>query len=235
MLDLVNKTLNKLFGNKSDKDIKALTPNVELINEHFAKYAALSNDDLRGKTVSFKERINLATKELQDEISALREGLNDDTKEISEKEEIYEQIDKLEKSMTGQIEVVLGEILPEAFAVVKETARRFKENQELEVSATDFDRELANTKAHIRVEGEKAMWKNSWDAAGSEITWDMLHYDVQLIGGMVLHDGKIAEMATGEGKTLVATLPVYLNALSGRGVHLVTVNDYLARPLTKGN
>ena len=229
MLDLVNKTLNKLFGNKSDKDIKELTPNVELINGYFAKYAPLSNDELRGKTASFKDRINQATKELQDQISSLKEGLNDDSKEIFEKEEIYEQIDKLEKSMTSQIEEVLTEILPEAFAVVKETARRFKENQELEVSATEFDRELANSKGHIRIEGEKAIWKNSWDAAGSEITWDMLHYDVQLIGGMVLHGGKIAEMATGEGKTLVATLPVYLNALSGRGVHLVTVNDYLAR------
>ncbi len=229
MLDIVNKLLNSVFGNKSEKDIKDLNPRVEEINLHFASYASLSHDELRAKTQAFKDKIALDTKEVNDKISELKGRAEDDTIEIQQKEEIYEEIDKLEKQLTEDLEVVLDDILPEAFAVVKETARRFKENETITVTATDSDRKIAAEKGHVSIEGEKAVWKNRWDAAGNEITWDMLHYDVQLIGGMVLHQGKIAEMATGEGKTLVATLPVYLNALPGRGVHLVTVNDYLAR------
>lgn len=229
MLEAVNKLLNQVFGNKSDKDIKSLTPVVEQTNEFFASYAQLSNDELRAKTQELKDRIQSHIKDDQDRINELRARIDGEDIEISEKEALYEEIDKLEKVMVEKIEEQLEEIMPEAFAVVKETARRFKENAELTVSATEMDRTLAEHKKHVNIEGDKAIWKNRWEAAGTEFTWDMIHYDVQLIGGAVLHQGKIAEMATGEGKTLVATLPVYLNALSGRGVHVVTVNDYLAR------
>jgi len=229
MLDIVNKLLNSVFGNKSEKDIKDLNPRVEEINQHFSSYASLSHDELRAKTQAFKDKIALETKGVNDQIAELKLRTEEDNIEIQEKEEIYQEVDKLEKQLTEDLEAVLDDILPEAFAVVKETARRFKENETITVTATDSDREIAAEKGHVSIEGEKAIWKNRWDAAGIEIIWDMLHYDVQLIGGMVLHQGKIAEMATGEGKTLVATLPVYLNALPGRGVHLVTVNDYLAR------
>jgi len=229
MIDIVNKVLNKVFGNKSEKDIRELNPKVEEINQHFASLASLSDDELRNKTAQFRERIANDTKELTEQIDALKKKTEDDNIEIYEKEEIYEQVDKLEKELTKEIEKTLEDILPEAFAVVKETARRFKDNGAITVTATDRDREIAQERNSVVIEGDKATWKNKWEAAGNEITWDMLHYDVQLIGGMVLHQGKIAEMATGEGKTLVATLPVYLNALPGRGVHVVTVNDYLAR------
>lgn len=229
MLDTVNNLLNKIFGNKSDKDIKELAPVVEKTNEFFASYANLTHDQLRGKTAELKGRIQDRIKEDQDQIDGLRKRIDEEELEISQKEEIYAEIDKLEKTLVENIESVLEDIMPEAFAVVKETARRFKENEELKVAASELDRELSEKRAHIRIEGDSAIWKNRWDAAGIEVTWDMVHYDVQLIGGSVLHQGKIAEMATGEGKTLVATLPVYLNALSGRGVHVVTVNDYLAR------
>jgi preprotein translocase subunit SecA len=229
MIDVINNLLGKFLGNKSDKDMKDLKPIVVEINKHFDSYASISNDDLRAKTLEFKRRIAEGTKALQSEMDALRERIENDNTDVAEKEEIYEQIDKLDKDLLEQLEEVLREILPEAFAVVKETARRYKENKELEVSVNDFDKKLAETRQHIRIEGDKAYWSNTWDAAGSMFTWDMVHYDVQLIGGQVLHNGKIAEMATGEGKTLVATLPIYLNALTGRGVQVVTVNDYLAR------
>lgn len=229
MLDIVNKVLNSVFGNKSEKDIKDLHPRVEEINQHFGSYAALSHDELRAKTQSFRDRIAAETKVTTDRIAELKAQTEDDAIEIQQKEAFYQEIDKLESQLTEDLERILDALLPEAFAVVKETARRFKENATIAVTATDNDRQLAESKGHVSIEGDQAIWKNHWDAAGSEITWDMLHYDVQLIGGMVLHQGKIAEMATGEGKTLVATLPVYLNALPGRGVHLVTVNDYLAR------
>ncbi|MEZ4720439.1 MAG: preprotein translocase subunit SecA [Flavobacteriales bacterium] len=229
MLEAVNKLLNQIFGNKSDKDIKSLMPLVEKTNEYFATYASISNDQLRTKTLELRGRIQDAIKEDQSRIDSLKATIDQDDLDIAQKEEMYAEIDKLHKAVTEQVESTLREILPEAFAVVKETARRFKDNQELTVQATDMDKELAQRGNHIKIEGDKAIWKTRWIAAGNEVQWDMLHYDVQLIGGMVLHDGKIAEMATGEGKTLVATLPVYLNALSGRGVHVVTVNDYLAR------
>ena len=229
MLEVVNKFLNQIFGNKSDKDIKEMTPYVEKINAFFNSYSSLSNDQLRGKTAELKARIHEAIKEDQERVNELKAKVELDETSFNEKELIYEEIDKIDKEIVEKIEAQLKEILPEAFAVVKETARRFKENDELEVNATEMDLELAVNAGHITIVGDNAKWKNRWMAAGNEVKWEMVHYDVQLIGGIVLHEGKIAEMATGEGKTLVATLPVYLNALSGRGVHLVTVNDYLAR------
>ena len=229
MLEIVNKVLNQVFGNKSDKDIKELRPLVEIINGHFASYSSLSNDQLRGKTIEFKKRIQDSIKEDQDKVNELKAIIEKDEIDFTKKEELYEEIDAIDKGIVEQVEAFLQEILPEAFAVVKETSRRFKDNDELEVTLTEMDAELAETRKHIRIEGDKAYWNNTWEAAGVEVKWEMVHYDVQLIGGMVLHGGKIAEMATGEGKTLVATLPVYLNALSGRGVHVVTVNDYLAK------
>lgn len=229
MIDAINNLLGKFFGTKSDKDIKELSPVVEEINKHFSSYASLSNDQLRAKTQEFKNRIQEATKSIQSEVDAIKAKIDSDGIDIAEKEALYEEVDKLDKTLLEQLEEVLKEILPEAFAVVKETSRRYKESDELEVTANEFDQKLAETRNHIRIDGNKAFWASTWEAAGSTFTWDMVHYDVQLIGGQVLHNGKIAEMATGEGKTLVATLPIYLNALTGRGVHVVTVNDYLAR------
>ena len=223
--------LSKIFGgNKSEKDIKIIQPLVGHINEHFSAYQSLSNDQLRAKTVEFKARItdHLSKIDTQvTELNARAEALP--FSDISAKDVIYQEIDGLKKERDEQIEEVLKTILPEAFAVVKETARRFKENAELVSAATELDRNLSIKKEHIRIEGDQAIYRNTWMAAGSPITWNMVHYDVQLIGGTVLHEGKIAEMATGEGKTLVSTLPAYLNALAGEGVHIVTVNDYLAR------
>ena len=223
--------LSKIFGgSKSDKDMKSIRPLVDQINQHFESYASLSHDELRGKTAEFKERIAQHLSGIDAEIASARTAA--DSPEVAEgqaKEAAYASIDKLKKERNAQIEVILKEILPEAFAVVKETARRFTENTELRVNATELDRGLATFKNHVTIEGDQAIYKNSWDAAGNIVTWNMVHYDVQLIGGIVLHEGKIAEMATGEGKTLVSTLPAYLNALAGQGVHLVTVNDYLAR------
>lgn len=229
MIDFVNNVLKKVFGNKSERDIKEVTPIVEEIKAEYAKLSSLSNDELRAKTQEFKKFINEYGSEIQSQINELKEKSNDDSIDPLQKEEIYEEIDKLDQELYKKSEEALEQILPQAFAVVKETARRFTENESLEVTATEMDIALAEKRNSILIDGEKAIWRNKWDAAGAEITWDMVHYDVQLIGGVVLHQGKIAEMQTGEGKTLVATLPVYLNALSGRGVHLVTVNDYLAR------
>jgi len=223
--------LSKIFGgNKSEKDIKTIQPLVEQINQHFAAYRTLSNDQLRAKTVEFKDRIREHLSKVDSEIAALNKQAEDlSFSDINGKDLIYQEVDQLKKDRDEQIEEVLEAILPEAFAVVKETGRRFKENPEIVSTATELDRNLSIKKEHIRIEGDTAIYKNTWMAAGSPITWNMVHYDVQLIGGTVLHQGKIAEMATGEGKTLVSTLPAYLNALSGEGVHIVTVNDYLAR------
>jgi preprotein translocase subunit SecA len=223
--------ISKLFGgNKSQKDIKLILPLVEEISRHFDQVQALSNDALRAKTAEFKDRIKAHLKEIDEEIARLSQASEDlPFSDISGKDAMYTQIDQLKKDRDKQIEEVLKELLPEAFAVVKETARRFKENTEILARATDLDRELSIKKEHIRIEGDQAIYKNSWMAGGTLIAWNMVHYDVQLIGGAVLHEGKIAEMATGEGKTLVSTLPAYLNALAGEGVHIVTVNDYLAR------
>ncbi|QJB35027.1 preprotein translocase subunit SecA [Chitinophaga oryzae] len=221
--------LTKLFGgNKSDRDIKSVTPIVQQINDEYGKLQSLPIDDLRHKTREFRERIAAHLADIDKEIAEKKEAA-EAVEDITEKDTIYQEIDTLKKDRDKQLEVVLKAILPEAFAVVKETARRFSTNPTLTVAATDMDRQLAVQRDYVTIEGDKATWKNSWKAAGNEVTWNMVHYDVQLIGGTVLHQGKIAEMATGEGKTLVSTLPAYLNALAGEGVHIVTVNDYLAR------
>lgn len=220
--------IQKLFGSKSDKDIKDIKPFVDKINAVYPSIEALSHDDLRAKTIEFKARINESVKAEREEIAQLNAQIEEE-EGIEQKEALYEQIDALNKKIFETSEETLMEILPEAFAVVKETATRFTNNETIRVSASEYDRELNGKLDAVSVEGDTAIWKNSWTAAGSTVTWNMRHYDVQLIGGVVLHKGSIAEMATGEGKTLVATLPVYLNALTGNGVHLVTVNDYLAR------
>jgi preprotein translocase subunit SecA len=226
MLDFISK----LFGSKSERDVKAIQPLVEKIKAEFAKLDNISNDELRAKTIDFKETIAQGLSGIDSEISAIKDRTeNEADMDVSEKVELYTQIDKLEKDRNKELEDILLNILPEAFAVVKETARRFASNKAIEVTATQFDRELAARKNNVLIKGDKAIHHNTWLAAGNEVTWDMVHYDVQLIGGIVLHQGKISEMATGEGKTLVATLPAYLNALAGQGVHIVTVNDYLAR------
>ncbi|HAW52702.1 MAG TPA: preprotein translocase subunit SecA, partial [Flavobacteriales bacterium] len=230
MLGFVSKAIKKVVGNKSDRDIKEVNPLVEKTLAVYGTLQSLSHDELRGKTVEFKERINKGLAADQEKIAQLQEKAeSSDQLNLHEKETLYKEIDQLETDILNKLEDILLEILPEAFAVVKETARRFMENEQLTVTATDLDRTIATQRSGVVIEGDKAVYANRWMAAGNEITWDMLHYDVQLIGGIVLHQGKIAEMATGEGKTLVATLPVYLNALAGRGVHLVTVNNYLAK------
>ncbi|HVW96360.1 MAG TPA: preprotein translocase subunit SecA [Mucilaginibacter sp.] len=222
--------ISKLFGSKSDRDIKGIMPIVEKIKAEYAKLGDLTNDELRAKTVGFKETIAEGLATIDNEIAEIKDRTeNNPDIEVNEKVELYTRLDKLEKDRDKQLEEILMDILPEGFAVIKETARRFKENKTIEVTATDFDRNLAAKKTNVLIKGDKAIHHNTWMAAGNEVTWDMVHYDVQLIGGTVLHQGKIAEMATGEGKTLVATLPAYLNALAGQGVHIVTVNDYLAR------
>ena len=223
--------LSKIFGgNKSEKDVKKITPQVAKINGYFTQYQSLSNDALRAKTTDFKNRIQQHLRAIDEEINTKKENAeNLPVTNINEKDVIYQEIDLLKKDRDKQIEVILQEILPEAFAAVKETARRFKENSTLESTATELDRTLAVKKDHITIQGDKVIFTNTWKAAGGDVLWNMVHYDVQLIGGAVLHSGKIAEMATGEGKTLVSTLPAYLNALAGEGVHIVTVNDYLAR------
>ncbi|MDB5286552.1 MAG: secA [Mucilaginibacter sp.] len=221
---------SKLFGSKSERDVKALLPIVEKIKAEFAKLDGISNDELRAKTISFKETIVEGLSGIDSEIQAIKDRTETELDmDVSEKVDLYTQLDKLEKDRNKELEEILKNILPEAFAVVKETARRFAGNKTIEVTATQFDRDLAAKKSNVVIKGDTAIHHNTWLAAGNEVTWDMVHYDVQLIGGIVLHQGKIAEMATGEGKTLVATLPAYLNALAGRGVHIVTVNDYLAR------
>ncbi|MDB4922735.1 MAG: preprotein translocase subunit SecA [Mucilaginibacter sp.] len=222
--------ISKLFGSKSDRDVKSILPIVEKVKAEFAKLGSLSNDELRAKTISFKETIAEGLAAIDGEIGAIKERIEENPNlDVNEKVELYTQLDKLEKDRNKELEEILMRILPEGFAVVKETALRFKENKTIEVTATQFDRDLAARKQNVIIKGDNAIHHNTWLAAGNEVTWDMVHYDVQLIGGIVLHQGKIAEMATGEGKTLVATLPAYLNALAGQGVHIVTVNDYLAR------
>ena len=220
--------LKKVFGTKYDRDAKTYEPVVAKINEFAEKYKSYTNDDLRNNTLDFRRRIKDHLAGIDGDITALQDKAAG-TEDMTEKESLYKQMDELKKERDSHLEVVLKAILPEAFATVKETASRFSQNELLNVKATDHDRNLAARKNYVMIEGDQAKWKNSWTAAGGDITWNMVHYDVQLIGGMVLHDGKIAEMATGEGKTLVATLPAYLNGLSGQGVHVITVNDYLAR------
>ncbi|GHU74914.1 MAG: preprotein translocase subunit SecA [Hydrotalea flava] len=227
MLKLMSKILG---GNKSEKDVQKILPIVQKINQFYEQYKTLSNDALRNKTVEFKAKIKAHLTEIDDEIALLQQEADAlPPTEIHEKDKLYHQLDKLKKERDKHIETVLNEILPEAFAVVKETARRFKENETLVATASDLDRELSVKKDYITIRNNEVVFNNNWMAAGGKVVWNMLHYDVQLIGGVVLHQGKIAEMATGEGKTLVSSLPAYLNALAGEGVHIVTVNDYLAR------
>ena len=221
--------LAKIFGSKSERDIKALQPIVAQINEEYAKLSSLSNDELRNKTIEFKATIASALANIDEKINGLKTQAESPELSLQEKTNLYDEVDALGKERNVELEKVLQQILPQAFAVVKETSRRLSENETLEVTATAFDRELATKKNNVKIVGDKALWANKWEAAGNQVAWNMVHYDVQLIGGMVLHSGKIAEMATGEGKTLVSTLPAYLNALAGQGVHIVTVNDYLAR------
>ena len=223
--------ISKIFGgSKSEKDVKKIEPYVGKINQFFASYQSLCNDQLRDKTQEFRQRIKEHLAEIDGEITAKNAAaealpFND----LMGKDSIYQEVDKLKKDRDKKIEEVLEAILPEAFAVVKETSRRFKENENIISTATQLDRDLSVKKDYITIDGNNCIFKNTWTAAGGQVTWNMVHYDVQLIGGAVLHSGKIAEMATGEGKTLVSTLPAYLNALPGEGVHIVTVNDYLAR------
>ena len=230
MFNSIAKGIAKVFGTKADKDLKELVPFVELVNTEYTKLSSISDDQLRDKTAELKSEINEGLKSIDDKIAALHKRVDENPDlDITEKEEAFGEIDKLEEKRDEELEVILLKILPRAFAVVKETARRFTENKKLTVAATMEDKQLAANKPHIEIQGETAIWHNKWMAHGTEVEWNMIHYDVQLIGGAVLHQGKIAEMATGEGKTLVATLPAYLNALAGRGVHVVTVNDYLAK------
>ena len=222
-----NEFLSKLFGNKATRDMKEIVPWVEKVKAAYPDINKLSNDELRAKTKELQKFVKDSATDLREKIDELKSKVEET--ELEQREGLFAQIDKLEKEVLDRYEKALDEILPQAFAIVKDTARRFAENAEIEVTATDFDRELAATKDFVRIEGDKAIYQNHWMAGGSEITWNMVHYDVQLFGGVVLHKGKIAEMATGEGKTLVATLPVFLNALTGNGVHVVTVNDYLSK------
>jgi len=225
----IDSILTKFFGNKSTRDLKTLTPFVDKIKEVYPQIKELNHDELRNRSTALKVRIVGSVEEEQNRIQSLKAKIETDNPSIDEREKIYSEIDKLEKEITEKLEVALNEALPEAFSIIKETARRLTESETVEVTANDFDRELAATHDFVEINGNKAIYKKSWMAGGSTIKWEMVHYDVQLIGGVVLHQGKIAEMATGEGKTLVATLPVFLNALTGRGVHVVTVNDYLAK------
>ncbi|MFN7199122.1 MAG: preprotein translocase subunit SecA [Bacteroidota bacterium] len=223
--------ISKIFGgSKSEKDVKKVQPQVGAINGFFAQYQQLSNDQLRGKTAEFRSRIKTHLLAIDEQIAAQNQAAESlPPEDLSGKDAIYQEVDRLRKERNKEIEVILEQLLPEAFAVIKETARRFKENKEIVATATSLDKDLSVKSDYVRIEGDQSIFKNSWTAAGATITWNMLHYDVQLIGGTILHEGKISEMATGEGKTLVSTLPAYLNALAGEGVHLVTVNDYLAK------
>ncbi len=230
MSNLFTKGLSKLFGSKSDRDIKEVMPYVQQINKVYEGLSGISDDALRGKTQEIKDQIATDLKGVDDELADLHKRIEDNPDmDLHEKESVFDQIDKLEEKRNEELEVVLMKVMPEAFAVVKETARRFKENHKMEVEATIMDKQIAAKGDHVVIDGDRATWHHKWLAAGVEVTWEMLHYDVQLVGGINLHMGKISEMATGEGKTLVATLPAYLNALAGRGVHVVTVNDYLAK------
>ena len=222
-----NEFIGKLFGNKHTRDMREIQPWVEKVKVAYTSIEKLSNDELRAKTQELKNRIKQSA--VAENVKIAEQKSKVETTEIEDREQLFNEIDKLETAVLDKYEVALDEILPEAFAIVKETAKRFAESEEVEVTATDMDRALAATKDFVRIEGDKAIYKNHWEAGGNETIWNMVHYDVQLFGGVVLHKGKIAEMATGEGKTLVATLPVFLNALTGNGVHVVTVNDYLAK------
>ncbi len=228
MASVIN-IIGKIFGSKSDRDLKQLTPYVDKILREYERIDKLDHDELRLETEKIRQIIRDHIEEDEKAKAALREQLEDVEIEVEKKEALATEVDKLTKKIDEKIEEILNDVLPAAFAIMKTTARRFKENKTITVTATDFDRQLSTNKDHVEIHGDNAVWRNTWMAGGNMITWDMVHYDVQLIGGVVLHQGKIAEMATGEGKTLVATLPVFLNALAGKGVHIVTVNDYLSK------
>jgi len=227
-MSIINSLIKIFVGDKAKNDLKAIQPIVEKIKTYASQLENISNDELRAKTIEFKQRIKDARAQFDNKIAELEAQANA-TDDIDAKEDLYAEVDKLNGEAYQASEKALNEILPEAFATMKETTRRFANNETITVTATEHDRELSATHDYVTIEGDKAVWKNHWDAAGKDVTWDMVHYDVQLIGGIALHQGKIAEMQTGEGKTLVATLPVYLNALTGKGSMLVTTNDYLAR------
>ena len=227
-MSLINSILNVFVGSKSKKDLKEVEGIVKEVLSFESALSSLNHDELRNKTIEFKDKIQLVRTPFNEKVLELKNRI-DSSNNIDEKDELFQEIDSVLETSNSKVDEMLNEILPEAFAVVKETAKRFKENSEIMVKASSFDMNLSSEKAYISIKGENAIWLNKWNAAGKEVTWDMVHYDVQLIGGIALHRGKIAEMHTGEGKTLVATLPVYLNALTGNGVHLVTVNDYLAK------
>ncbi len=228
-MSFINQLVTKLFGSKSERDLKELMPIVQQIQAAYPRFASLSNDELRTETAKLRMQIKEYIAADEAKVIELKSKMESDELDYDQKESLFADVDKLEKGIEDKIEEILLKILPEAFSIVKETARRFASNETIVVTATEFDKNLAAKKDFVSIEGEKAIYKNRWKAGGNEIVWDMVHYDVQLIGGVVLHQGKISEMATGEGKTLVATLPVFLNALAGKGVHVVTVNDYLAR------
>ena len=228
-MSVLTGLIKLVFGSKADKDRKEIEPYVNKIKEIYPSIAALSNDELRARSQALMERIAQHIANDEAHIAECKAKLERPETTLADKERISKDIDDTVKRIDDEIEKVLEQILPEAFAIMKDTARRFAENETVEVTATDFDRQLAATKEFVSIEGDKAVWQTHWLAGGNDIKWDMVHYDVQLFGGAVLHKGKIAEMATGEGKTLVATLPVFLNALARKGVHVVTVNDYLAR------
>jgi preprotein translocase subunit SecA len=227
-MSLLNNILKVFVGDKSKKDIANVRPLVGEILQEEAKLVELTHDDLRQKTNEFKSQIADVRAPFRQDIASINDQI-EALEDIDEKERLYQQIDAIEKDSQQAVSALLDKLLPQAFAVVKETAKRFAQNKVIEVQASAYDRELSAQNDFVAIKGDTARWSNSWDAAGKQVTWDMIHYDVQLIGGIVLHQGKIGEMQTGEGKTLVATLPVYLNALTGNGVHLVTVNDYLAK------
>jgi preprotein translocase subunit SecA len=227
-MSIVNSLLKVFLGDKSGKDLKKITPLVDDINIQFDKLSSLSNDQLRNKTIEFKGIISEQTLDIKKSILDLNKKISNESSN-SEKELLFKEVEVLENNLITKKAEILDNLLPRAFAVVKETAKRFFENEEIEVTTSDFDKEIASKKSYVKIKSDKSIWKNNWDAAGKNVVWDMIHYDVQLIGGIVLHQGRIGEMQTGEGKTLVSTLPIYLNALTGDGVHLVTVNDYLAK------
>ena len=227
-MSIVNSLLKVFLGDKSGKDLKKLTPLVDDINIEFDKLSAISNDQLRNKTIEFKGIISEQTSDINKSILDLNKKISNETSN-TQKEILFKEVETLENDLISKKAQILNDLLPQAFAVVKETAKRFFENEEIEVTTSDFDKEIASKKSYVNIKSDKSIWKNNWDAAGKNVVWDMIHYDVQLIGGIVLHQGRIGEMQTGEGKTLVSTLPIYLNALTGDGVHLVTVNDYLAK------
>ena len=222
-----NSLIAKLFGTKSDRDLKEIMPYVDKVNAIYPTISAMDVNDMRARLQEIRAEIQSAGAEKREKINAIKANI--ENTELSEREGLYAQIDKLEKEILDALEKSLDKNLSEVFAIIKDTARRFKENEELRVKATDFDRKLAVKHDFVEIDGDDAIYFNSWEAGGNILKWEMVHYDVQLIGGVALHKGKIAEMQTGEGKTLVATLPVFLNALTGNGVHVVTVNDYLSK------